>query len=113
MANFPSISAPASLSESVKKGIVRSAFENGQVLTRAKHTAARSTFEIAWPMISESEYQTLKTFFEGNIGTSFTWTHPVETTSHTCIFSTDTLESEYIAPGWRAVRLLIEELTPA
>ena len=107
---FPSIQSPAyPLGESSFKRQIRVPFESGHVHSRAGATVARKIWQLNWKMLPESEYQTLLTFFEANIGGTFSWTHPVTETTYTVRFAEDTLQGNIPFRGYREVSLKLEE----
>lgn len=111
MANWPSISPPDyGLSEDFYKPQVRTEFEGNYVQSRPRSTRAVHRWSLKWSALLESEFQTLKTFFDTNQGTSFTWTHPLTSVSYSCRFSTDTLTSRIVVNDYREVECSIEEV---
>jgi len=95
---------------------VRTQFEGGYVQSRKRATVDKERFAQKWgyskpeTAMPEADFQTLKTFFLANQGSSFDWTHPYVGTSHTCRFTADGLKSAIIAPGLRKVDCPIEEV---
>jgi len=111
MANWPAISPPAyGLEEEVYRPHVRSEFEVGYVQSRPRSLRSVRRWRLSWDLLSESDYQLLKTFFETYQGGSFTWTHPVSAVQYTCRFSGDSLPSRIVAAGWRSCECPIEEV---
>ena len=109
MADFPSIpSADFGTEEEVYKPQIRTEFEAGYVQSRPRTTREIRRFPLSWSVLSEADYQTLETFFKANQGNSFNWTHPVTAAAYVCRFSTDSLKSVWIGPGYRAVQCPIE-----
>lgn len=107
---WPSIQDPSyPLNESVYKRQIRSPFESGHVLSRAGSTVSKRLFELNWNAMPEADYQTLKTFFETNIGTTFSWTHPLTLEVITVRFSDDVLDGTIPFNGHREVKLGLEE----
>lgn len=96
MADWPSIDKPNGISEKIEKIIYRNASEAGYVSTRAKWTSSKKHFALSWDGMYSADKATLETFFNTNQGTTFTWTHPELDTSHTCLFSDDSLEFAHI-----------------
>jgi hypothetical protein len=58
--------------------------------------------------MSETDFETLETFFLAYQGSSFNWTHPVSSVVYNCRFIQDTLDSAWLAPGQRSVKCPIE-----
>ena len=80
-----------------------------QVFPRA--TRGRGKWALVWGLLSETDYQTLQAFFAANQGCMFTWTHPIAATTHTCVFTADSIKSKWYSAGWRAnVQCPIEEV---
>lgn len=113
MPNWPSIANPSKgFDEEYYLPQAKSEFEANYVQTRKIATRGRHQFALVWNQMSETDYQTLKTFFDTNQGSSFTWTHPISGTSYTCVFSGDSIKSKPgVYPGYRTnVSCPIEEL---
>ncbi len=110
MAAWPSIQDPSyPFNESIQKRQVRSQFESGHVLSRSAATVSKRKFELSWKAMPEADYQTLKTFFEANIGLTFTWTHPATAEVITARFSEDKIDTTIPFPDHRIVKAVIEE----
>lgn len=110
MTTWPaSLPNPSRLREVPKKGQIRAEFEAGYTQSRAKWTRTRRLFELEWLALTESEKSTLDTFFDNNLGGTFTWTHPVNETSYTVRFTDDELDETYVPIGRWRVRLRLEE----
>lgn len=111
MATWPSIANPDfGMEEDIYKPIVRIEKEANYVQVRKRTTRDRGRWNLSWKAMSETDYQTLLTFFTTNQGSSFTWVHPKSSVSYTCVFSGDSLVSKIISPTRRSVNLAIEEL---
>lgn len=110
MAAWPSIQDPSyPFNESTFKRQIKTNFESGAVLSRAGATVSKRIFQLRWNAIPEADYQTLNTFFETNIGLTFTWTHPLTLEVITARFSEDKLDSVIPFPNHRQVTVVIEE----
>lgn len=101
MAAWPAISAPDAdlFQQAIQKPLVRTEFESGVVQSRARATSARRRFILGWHALSNTDYETLVTFFETYQGDTFTYTHPVTSTSYTVRFSNDELPPARVS-GW-------------
>ena len=66
--------------------IIESKFEGNYTQTRRGATRAISTFSLAYPSVSLTEYDILLAFFDANVGGTFTFVHPKRLTSHTVKF---------------------------
>lgn len=110
MAAWPSIQEPSyPFNESVSKRQIRTEFESGAVQSRAGATVSKRIFNLRWNAMPEADYQTLKTFFETNIGLTFTWTHPATLEVITARFSEDKIDTIIPFPNHREVTVVIEE----
>jgi len=117
MANWPSIAQCSSdlFEQYPQRGQVRTEFENGAVQSRARATSTRWVFVLGWRALSQTDYATLCTFFDTNLGTTFSWTHPITSTVYTCRFSEDRLPpamfSGFVSgvTAWRMSGLQIEQ----
>lgn len=87
--------APPSSAESYRQSIyhkqIRTEMESGLVRSRPKHTRSRHMFTLGWRNLKQSEYDTLKTFFTTNIGTTFTFYHPLTNIPYLVRFVSDEL----------------------
>lgn len=111
MADWPSISNPDyGLEEDHYKPQIRTEFEGNYVQSRARATRSINRWNLTWALLLEADFQTLLTFFDTNLGSSFTWVHPVTSVSYTCRFSQDTLKSTINLDGYRNVSCMIEEV---
>jgi hypothetical protein len=116
MTTFPSIISPDHpLEEYTYKGQLRTEFEAGYVLSRARATQSKTRWTLRWQKMPTSDYDTLRTFFITNIGSTFDWTYPT-VTSHTLSgdtidvrFVADTLHAKYVSHGFWEVSVELEE----
>lgn len=78
MSNFPTISGPSlPVGEKYPDPAIRSQAEGGYEMTRPRFTRVPGEWELSWPAMTDSDYQTLMTFYrETAIGGSvyFNWT---------------------------------------
>ena len=100
------------LEEEYYKPQAKVEFEANYVQSRPTLTRGRDRWgNLGWALLSEAEYQTLKTFFDENQGSIFTFVHPMSGVSYSCRFTPDSIKSKYKSPGWRAdVQCPIEEI---
>jgi hypothetical protein len=114
MANFPSLKAPTAFSESIQKKQIKTPFENGYVQSRAIWTRARRKFSLSWDNLPYAQlYGTgmLLDHFTGNVGDTFTFTHPLTSEAVTARYSDDELSYERTKiPGYYKVSLNLEEV---
>jgi len=71
MASFPMILKPTAVKRTLIKKQLKSPFEKGYVISRAKHTRTRRQFELSWDSLSIREFYVLKAHFESNLGNTF------------------------------------------
>lgn len=109
MADWPSIAAPSNIRDINQKGQIRSDFDAGYVQSRAKWTRTRRKFELSWNAMSNTDKETLMTFFENNLGDTFAWIHPLSGTSYTVRFTEENIEAKYIPYNRWQVSLILEE----
>lgn len=114
MADWPvnSIQNPAfGLEDDFFRGEVRSDFEGGYAQTRPRTTRGVFQFPaLEWPLMPEAQFQLLKTFANSNMGGSFNWWHPVSSAQLTCRFAGEKIQSWIVNPGYRRVRVSLEEV---
>lgn len=91
---------------------VRTRMESGVVQSRALYTASKWLFKIGWKYLTTSEYDTLVTFFDANLGGSFNFTHPITDVVYVVRFTQDNLpESPPIGEDyWSLSGLELEEV---
>lgn len=106
---WPDIQAPSSITERKKKAQIRSDFEAGYVQSRAQWTRSRKIFELSWANMTNSDKETLETYFDNNLGSTFSWTHPYTDTTYTVRFAEDQISAEYIHVGYWNVEVILEE----
>ena len=70
--------------------LLKSEFENGSVLTRARFTNVPNSWSLNYRFLSNTDKESLETFFMTTVGLgalNFTWTHPISTTVYTVRFA--------------------------
>lgn len=108
--SWPAIAKPDyPMDEERSFPVVRSEFETGAVQTRLRFTTKRLVATLTWNAMTQTDFATLEAFFDANQGLTFTWTHPVSSTSYTVRFQGDTLKSSNIANNRRSVTVVLEE----
>ncbi|MCE5265670.1 MAG: hypothetical protein LLG97_19350 [Deltaproteobacteria bacterium] len=112
MANWPTLPSPdTGTKEAVYKPQLKLEFEANYIQSAPRATRHRRRFPLTWELMTEAEYQILEAFFLANQGGSFTYTHPIRSTSHTCVFSADSIEHKWRSGGWvGGVSCPIEEI---
>jgi len=88
---FPTLSVNPNypIEEGIESSSIKSAFEAGYVLTRARFTRQRNTFKISYSLLSNADKELLKEHMDEVLDIStFTWTHPVTSVSYTVRYQT-------------------------
>ena len=96
--------------EQKEDSVIKSDIEGGYQNTRQRFTRIRRNFEIKYTNLSTSEKGTLDAFIDTVKGgaDSFTWTHPMTSTSYTVRFQTTIKFSPTHENKWDAEFTLIE-----
>ena len=112
MATFPSLSKAESLlfDDELHKPQVKSAFEGNWAQTRPQFTRATNTFNIRFTCINVADKNTLRTFFEDNIGLDFTWNNPDDGLPYLVRFKNDILRFKNVAIGLYNTEMILEEV---
>ena len=99
------------------KAQVTTPFESGKAQSWAKHTSMRWRFIIGWQALTQAQYATLYNFYEANIGSSFSWTHPITSTVYTVRFGNNNGLPEAKPSGfvdgvfaWTVSGIILEEV---
>ena len=108
-AAWPTTNPSYPLDEDTSLNQIKSTFENGTVQSRVKWTNSRDSFSLRWDQMAEAEFQSFKEHFQANQGSTFSWTHPITSTVYTVRYSQDSFKSTATIPGYRTVRVAIEE----
>lgn len=107
--SWPTIQAPSfPLEESSVKPQIKTEFESGYVQSRARATVAKRRFKLRWKAMTEANWLSLKSAFEADQGSTFTWTHPVSN-EYTVRYANDELSSTLFSTGLRQVEVDLEE----
>jgi hypothetical protein len=112
--NFPTIKAPSFPSEEdyIHKTIATT-FENGIEFARRTSTIGKHKFTLTWENLSETDFQTLKSFFISQGAEPFNWTHPVSNVTHKVRFPMGNLASKHILFGRRSTSIELHEIPNA
>jgi len=94
MASYPIAGLTQQSKRITQLEAIRSQTEGGYMFSRKKFTKAKYKFELEH-LFSESEFDTLNTFFETNQGTSFDLTF--KSNNYTVIFGIDELTPDYLS----------------
>jgi hypothetical protein len=112
MADWPvnSIGPPSyGMTDDFYRAQVKSEFEAGYVQSRPTATRGRRLFQLEWSILSDSKFETMKSFVNSNMGSTFTMSHAVTGEYMNLRFSDGYLRSKIVAPGFRAVTISVEE----
>ena len=69
--------------------VIRSEFENGAVLTRARFTTVPNSWEMVYRYLSNTDKELIETFHNTTVSfgaLTFTWTHPITAATPTVRF---------------------------
>lgn len=110
MAIYPSLGNPLNgmKVKNINK-VLTSTYQGNYKQTRKGATRTRLGFTCDY-LLSQSVYTTLETFFNENVGSEFTFVHPVRETVHTCTFANAELEATYKTSDLISVSVEIEEV---
>lgn len=111
MSDFPSIQLPSGRKRKYVKAQLKTDFEAGYVLSRAKHTRGRWVWTLTWETISLSDFAILLAHFDENVGSAFTCAYDMlnETSDKTVRYASDELEAENTYKGYCKVSIQLEE----
>jgi len=91
-------------------GITKSAFEANYLQVRRTSTRSRKAFQLEYPTLTLAEFAILETFFDANIGTVFSFTHPVELVTYQVTFASGDLEKTYKSYGIVDTKIMLESI---
>ena len=96
--SYPTTPKPrASGSEDTKtRALVKSESEGAYVRVRPLATKAINRFKLNYSNITRAEFATLSSFFDANIGKTFTFVHPDTSVSYSCTFDQEELRKTYV-----------------
>jgi len=92
MSTFPTIQAPKVIRNIDRKEIVKAPFENGSSGIRPQQGLTKVDHELSWDSLSNSDYETLRTFKDANAGLFFTFVNPISGVSKNMFFPDSTLD---------------------
>ena len=115
MATYPTITALVKgMEEQSVMKTVKSESEANYVQTRSRATKRKRIFNVKYPLMLLTEYQTLRTFFEETVfgeALYFTWTNPIDSVSYTVRYKDEVLKCSYYCNLWVAnVSFILEEV---
>lgn len=81
--DFPTISRrPDSIKRTKINPSIRSRYQQGPGVFRLKYTASKKSFEVHWPVVTETEKDSIQTHFDTYQATAFTFTDPIYGDEH-------------------------------
>lgn len=93
MAIFPTTPIPRMGSGQKRKiNLLKTSFEANYLQVRRGSTRSRMVFNLSFDSITDTEFETLDTFFQANAGTVFDFIHPKTLVTHRVTFQNDELE---------------------
>lgn len=110
-ASLPEPNYPAK--ETLISRKISTKFESGVEAIRRTSTVHKRSFELVWNNISETDYQTLDSFFRTQGADPFNWTDTATNTSYVVRMPQSELASTHIYNGRRKVSLLLHEVPGA
>lgn len=98
--NTPGAPEPR-LGTSDKKSIniTKNSFEANYLQVRRTSTRSRKVFQLKYDTLTLAEFAILEDFFDLNVGSVFTFTHPVELVDYQVTFKEGSLEKTYVSFG--------------
>ena len=99
MTDYPTIQDPNGFNQSIGIPAERKESESGYTMSFCKATSSFYSFELFYDNLTDTERDTLQTFFDINRGLEFTWYHP-ENLFYVpeSMFSEDELDFSWISP---------------
>ena len=95
--SYPTIQLSEKTKKILIKEAIRSESEGGYGRTRAKYTKPRYQFDLDYIAISESDFETIESYFLSNQGMTFSFVYPRDSQTYTCMFNQDSIGAEYIS----------------
>lgn len=96
MTDFCDIGDPSQLEGKVKSYRVMKTSDAGYTRIRPIGSTPKHEWTLIWDTMTETEFDTLVTFFETYYAQSFNWTHPTTSTVYEVYFVNDDLEYSYV-----------------
>lgn len=113
MAAWPDIAEPMfPVKESTEFPTIKTEMDGAYIHLRRKWTKSKKVFQLEWNekvSMKETDYQILRQFFLEQQGLDFTWTHPATNVIYIVLFNQDSLDSDIIIPGYRALTISLRE----
>ncbi len=100
MPSFPAIKAPdySKYQEGLRKPARRTEFEGNTISTRPRANKARKLFTVGWSRLSDSDKESLFSFFGSYQGLAFSFTPPGSANATTCVFADDEIRAVAVGP---------------
>lgn len=89
---------------------IRTEFEGNYVQSRPRATRAIRRWTLVWKSMTDGDFSSLESAFISDMGTTFSWTEPVTSTSYTVRYSTDSLRWQHVNKGIRSVQIGLETI---
>lgn len=86
---WPTIIAPSSIEEKDYTPQIKTESEANYVQSRRRGTRSRMLFKLTWESMSTTDYELLKAAVRTDMGSTFSWTHPLTSTVYECRYSSD------------------------
>ena len=101
---YPTLISPLKgMEEWSEMKTIKTTSEANYTVTRSRTTKRRRYFKLNYPLMLLSEYQTLRTYFEGTAygeAVSFSWTNPIDSVTYTVKYQAGTLKCTYYCNLW-------------
>jgi hypothetical protein len=91
-------------------GITKNSFEANYLQVRRTSTRSRKAFELNYDTLTLAEFAILEDFFDANIGSIFSFTHPVELVTYQVTFASGDLEKTYKSYGIVDTKITLESI---
>lgn len=89
--SFPTLSVNPNfpIEEGIEPSSIKSTFEAGYVLARAKFTRERNNFKLSYSLLSNADKVLLKDHMDSVLDiTPFNWTHPITSVTYSVRYQT-------------------------
>lgn len=117
MAAFPTpdvnpLAPEPRLGSSDKKSIniTKTAFDSNHLQVRRTSTRSRKVFDLIYDTLTLAEFNILEAHFDANVGTTFSFTHPVELVTYTVTYASGELEKNYKSFGIIDTKVTLESI---
>jgi len=108
--SWPSIQEPSyPLEEEVYKPQIKTEFEAGYVQSRPRATISKRRFKLTWQAMDDTDLASLQSAFASDVGSTFSWTHPVTSTAYTVRYVGNGITSTRYTNGVNRVMVELEQ----